>query len=237
MLSSILKITRRFRTGSVMAQQVPDLADLNRALLGKAVVRLLLGRLGSSGSPRKNLATSVLRLTDKAIHEYKLGRKSLVQYKSNRQNFLAFFRAQGHFENCLQSLHHCLRFVDALRRHGPRQPSGAQALPKANQVEVLSSGVSTRLKVVRHGIEHIDDRICDGDIQLGQPIALHLTDGGLQLEGTNITYAELARWLRQLYRIADAIAEVGFSGTPSNKAPEATPPIKMRRRSRSARRR
>ena len=237
MLSNILKTTGLFRTGSVMAQQVPDLADLDQGLLDKAVVRLLLGRLGSSGSPLRNLAISVLRLTAKAIHEYKLGRKSLIQHKSNPQILLAFFTAQGHFENCLQSLHRCLLFVEALRRRGPRQPSGPQALPKANQVEVLSRGVSVRLNAVRDSIEHMDERLRVGTIEVGRPIALHPTDGELQLEGTNITYAEVTRWLRQLYEIADAIAKVGFSGTPSNTAPEATPPDNKRRRGRSARRR
>lgn len=190
----------------VVTIRLPSLSQLQTDLLGPAVTRSLIGSYGSTGSPQKCLITSFVRLVEKCIHEYELGRGHLEAFAGS-SGFTEFFRAQGHFENSIQTLQRTLLFLDALITRGVKGADGSPVLPKRNRLAVLSKSARDRVNDLRDAIEHMDDRIRKTNTYpAGHAIGLHPSKLELRLGNASVSYAELAHWLTELHGLADTFA-------------------------------
>jgi len=175
-----------------------DLRDLKPDLVMRSLLRILVGQL--SQKPAAFFTRNALRLIDQAVAEYQTGTVEIRRH-IRRKDIGAFLRAQGHFENCIMSMHRALEFLAALRRFGTaldRKP----LVPRSNQLDILTPGARNRIRRLRHAISHMDERLKKHPPRSGQPIALDPNNLGLTLEGVQIAWTELARWLRELYRLA-----------------------------------
>lgn len=179
---------------------ITDLADLDSKLTVNRSFNFAFGLRGPKKRPTAQLANSLVRLTDKTIHEHQLARKELTDFVK-RRNIISFFRAQGHLENCILSLSRALNFTNAVKKAGLRLPNGSPLIPRGD-IELMSTRVRKRIKDLRDATVHGDERVIKSAIKIGNPIALNPDNNGLSLEGTSITYEELNRWLRQLHALA-----------------------------------
>jgi hypothetical protein len=185
---------------------IPNADDLSVSIIERATVRSLLGIFGPAGSRARNTILSFLRLVDKCAHEYRAGSERLVEFHlSASPPLITYFRVQGHFENCLHSLHRSLLFVRALKRLGIRGPNGEQILPEFRSLSVMSRDSIARVKDMRDAMEHMDERVWKEAFPLGRHLGLHVSVEGLQLEGGYISYVEIHSWIKQLQSIAQSL--------------------------------
>ncbi|HEX9003361.1 MAG TPA: hypothetical protein VGB07_25865 [Blastocatellia bacterium] len=178
-----------------------NLSDLDQKLILNRMLNFVFGRVGIQTRPAAQLANNFVRLVDRAILEHELAHAEFKLYVE-RRGLERFIRGQGHLETCIQSFHRSLNYVDALRGLGLRLADGTPLIPRAKDVEVLSTPVRNRIRDLRHAIEHTDERILKNRAPVGNPIALNPDDSSVCLEGISLTYEELARWLRQLHSLA-----------------------------------
>jgi len=54
----------------------------------------------------------------------------------------------------------------------------------------------------RNAIEHLDDGILKGNIPNGSPIALLVKSDSIELTGNEIYFADLAKWIQELHKLA-----------------------------------
>jgi len=177
-----------------------NLANLDSKLTVNRAFNFVFGLRGPKKRPSAQLANSLVRLTDKTIHEHQLAQKELADFVK-RQSIISFFRAQGHLENCILSLSRAINFADVVKKAGLRLPDGSPLIPRGN-IELMSTRVRHRIKNLRDAIVHGDERVIKSAIKAGNPIALNPDNNGLSLEGISVTYEELGRWLRQLHALA-----------------------------------
>lgn len=173
-----------------------DLADLEPNLLLKAGFRVLIGRY--KHRPASLLLRNALRLIDQSILEYKWALDDFRLF-TKFGAVDGFFRGQGHLENCVNSTHRAITFLERLRRYKLETSDGVHIVPRSKNLEVLTEGVRYRIRDLRNAIMHVDERLVD--FQGGEAVAIHPTDSGVELEGIRITWEELSRWLRQLYKL------------------------------------
>jgi hypothetical protein len=141
-----------------------------------------------------------VRLVDKAVQEYEAARGMLDSYLSTRPRTFSFIlRAVGHMEPCLNAVARAVRFVDALRssRGGPRIPKN---------LSCLSSSAKGRIQGIRDAVEHMEERVLTDRIVSGEPVALVLEDGHVELATERISFVELSTWLKQLNNLAVTLA-------------------------------
>ena len=186
---------------AITKNNLQDLTDLDDKLVINRALGLVLSGTGPRTQPSAAFANSFVRLTDRSILEHELAREELTSFIDYR-SIQSFFRAQGHLETCIESMHRALNFAEALRRIGLKLPDGTALISRAKDSEILSSPVRKRIRDLRHAIQHVEERLINSGAPVGKPIALNPDNNGVSLEGVTITYDELARWLRELHKLA-----------------------------------
>jgi len=175
--------------------------DLEMSLRGKRELGKLLG-VDGIGMPRaRQIADGFVRLVEKTVLEYTASRKRLVEFLKNGV-YDDSFRAQDHFESCIQSLHRSIAYLDRLRSLGVRQADGQAFVPRPRDLEVLRGEAKNKVRRFRDFAEHLDQDVIDGKLPPTAEVSIHLGWEMATLNGAQLPYAELARWIRQLHGLA-----------------------------------
>ncbi|HPE12815.1 MAG: hypothetical protein KC544_12940 [Gemmatimonadetes bacterium] len=184
------------------------------SLLGQTVVALLKGKVGASQSKERLLSVGFIRLVAKAVDEFNEGGEAVVRMRLNA-DLIAGVRAGSSIENCIVTLHRALLYLDAFKAMGVVQADGATIGLRPRDLPVRAPASRNRIDAMRNAIEHMDERLRNGDYPVGVPVGLTPYKGRLDLEGVSIEVQELAGWLQQLAELARRIATHGVAGRSS----------------------
>lgn len=144
---------------------------------------------------RTPLACVLLRRAEAAFDEWRLAREALSEVGSSR-TVSAYFRTLRHFENLRAALWQCYDF--------------ARRTLKSRAFEPRDGSDLQRLNAIYNTFRHFDP----SDLPTGELHALRIVNGGLCTVEDSLTFEELVGQLRQIGRIAHAIA-TGDRGEPS----------------------
>lgn len=185
---------------------LPDLSAVFRRVTLNYTLNAVFSGAGAKDDKARIFVQSYIRLIDKALEEYELSRTNFDVFLSDETNtsFGPLFRAIGHMENCLYSLARAIRFARAMADH----PEMAKHVPS---LSVLQKPVRTRIEKIRNSIEHMDERVRNMKIKVGDLSALWLGEDYLELESRRIHYRELANWLTDLQTLSEELAKHGSS--------------------------
>lgn len=185
---------------------VPTPPALDPSVFPKYILNIVLDQMAGS-TPKvmqtragHGLFVNLVRLCDKAANEYDAARTACQDFADNlgTGRISPYFRASDHFENSINALHRALLHADKIR--------SARDLPDVDRTVWRSLRDATiRLNDIRDAIEHTEARLCDGAAPEGQPYFLRLEADHLTLDGVVITFAELARWIRQVHDVMRAV--------------------------------
>lgn len=155
--------------------KMPDLSGLDSPLIGRLLVQLLVGERGLSqkaGLYHRNF----VRLVDKALREYHEARGViLVQIAESNRSAKEMSRDGRHiyifaFTDCIED---CINAIRRLYGLLERFKSEKESPVMPRELRKL---VETKMKLVvdiRHAVEHMDERIQNGEIATGKPIMLN----------------------------------------------------------------
>ena len=188
----------------------PVVPELHGDVHDKSVLDMMLRLLIPTGpppgivttTPGKPLFTNLVRLTDKAVHEYEAARVQGLDFAANQESntptLSPYYRAIDHFENCINALHRALLFAEGIRKQ--------RDVPEIDRTAWRAlQHAQDRINGVRDAVEHNDERLRKGDPE-GLAF-LVLGDDALQVADKIITYPELAQWIHQTYRIMRQLLE------------------------------
>jgi len=187
--------------------QMPSLSDLDASLRGKRELGRILGVHGPSTPRGLQIADGYVRLVEKTIIEYESSRREMLSFMAGGV-LDSYFRAQDHFETCLQALHRAIIFLDRLRRLGIRRADGTPFVPRPRDLEVLNEGVRSRVRDIRDACEHLDEDIINGRIPEDAEVAIHLGWECAKLADKEICYHEISKWIIQLHQFAVPLSRV-----------------------------
>ena len=186
---------------------MPSLGQLEGSLRSKRDLGKLLGAHAQPSGRGRQIADGYVRLVEKALLEYRSSRAmliaSLADGTADHQ-----FRAQDHFESCVQSLHRAILYLERLRRLGYLRADGRPFIPKPRNLEVLSEGVKSQVRAMRDAAEHLDNDILDGSLPEGALVGIHLGWDKAALGILQLNYADVARWIEQLHEFAALLSRV-----------------------------
>lgn len=192
-----------------IAEGMPDLR-LEASLRSKRQLGNLLGVHGPYTPRGKQIADGFVRLVEKAILEYQASRSALVSFLQEGE-VDTHFRAQDHFETCLQATHRAIAYLDRLRSMGFQQADGTAFIPRPRDLEVLRDEVKAKVRELRDLAEHLDQDIVSGRLPVDSEIGIHLGWEKASLNGAEIRYVDLARWLAQLHHFAGLLSRVNIT--------------------------
>jgi hypothetical protein len=70
---------------------------------------------------------------------------------------------------------------------------------------VLAGAVEKKIRDMRNAIQHLDEKVTKGMIHKGEPVCLVPEMQGVRLGNFNISYQELASWIRELHYLAGEV--------------------------------
>lgn len=183
-----------------VSKNMPSLG-VEMSLRSKRSLGRLLGVHGR-GTPRaRQVADGFVRLVEKTVLEYEASREKFIEFMSEGAAD-DLFRAQDHFESCIQSLHRAIAYLDRLRSLGIRQTDGQAFVPRPRDLEVLRDETKGKVRRFRDFAEHLDQDVIDGTLSDEAEVSIHLGWEVATLNGAQIEYANLARWIKQVHGLA-----------------------------------
>jgi len=191
---------------------MPDLAHLEGSLRGKRELGRALGAHAQPSGRGAQLADGFVRLVEKALLEYQEARARQIAFTA-QGDFDDWFRAQDHFESCVQSLHRGIVYLERLRSLGCRRSDGEPFIPRPRDLEVLRDSVKTQVRDMRDAVEHLDKDILDGNLSESATVGIHLQFEKATLGSLQLRYAEVARWIEQLHEFAALLSRVNLVTT------------------------
>ena len=184
--------------------------------------RMLGNVLGVHGPPNvrgKLIADGFVRLVDKTVLEYQATRMSLVTFFPH--GYLSdYHRAQDHFESCIQSLHRAIAYLDRLRGLGYKREHGHPLVPRPREFEALRDPVKAQVRKLRGYLEHLDEDIIQGRYAIAAgEVGPQLGYDSAALSDASLKFADMARWIEQLFGIAGELSYVVATVHPAPAAP------------------
>jgi hypothetical protein len=130
---------------------------------------------------------------DKAVREYNAGRDLLVRDAASSKDVSSHLEGLGRFETCINSTKRAMRFIDKLatRQAGPEVERLTRRLLQHHEALITS---------IRDSLEHMDDIVQKGELNQGEPHALHISPDCefLEIASYQLSCASLAGLLRRL---------------------------------------
>jgi hypothetical protein len=130
-----------------------------------------------------------------------MARSQLVLFSTQRA-VNGFFDGISALETCLTETHRAVRFASALSRAGVIMPDGSTVVPRTARSGVLSARTASRIGRLRNALQHLDDRILEGDLGLSQAFGPRPEATSLSVGRMSVEYGELVGWLIELDSIA-----------------------------------
>ncbi|MBP1149847.1 hypothetical protein JOD69_001684 [Methylocaldum sp. RMAD-M] len=190
-----------------LAKNMPSLAHLEGSLRAKRDLGKFLGVHVQPSGRARQIADGYVRLVEKAILEYEASRDQLLRFLADGTADCEY-RAQDHFESCVQSLHRAIEYLERLRGFGYRREDGQPLVPKPRDLEVLRKHVRAKVRGMRDAAEHLDCDILDGRYPMNAQVGIHLGWDTATLGSHSISYVEVTRWLTQLHEYAGLLSRV-----------------------------
>lgn len=196
-----------------IATSMPEL-NLEPSLRSKREVGNLLGVHGPHTPRGKQIADGLVRLVEKAVLEYEASREQLIAFLSKGE-LDDYYRAEDHFETSIHSVHRAVTYLERLRSMGFRQSDGLPFIPRPRELEILRNDVKTKIRVFRDFAEHLDQDIIDGTLAPDAEVGIHMGWEKATLNGVEVIYTELARWITQLHHFASVLSRINITVGPA----------------------
>jgi len=178
---------------------MPDISDLTDINTLGLMLNVIFRKAGPTDYQARALWTNYVRLVDQVVREYNAARKELQLYVNTPNNVMSpLFVCTGHFESCITTMKRAIVFARRMRRH----KNG----PQIGKYEVLASS-GKKIVDLRDAIEHLDEDILKGNIPQGSSILLKVNSDSLELAGNEIFFSDLAKWIRELHKIASELID------------------------------
>lgn len=186
---------------SISKSKMPSLESLELSLRSKRQLGKILGVHGPPTTVGKQIADGYVRLVEKAILEYECSRQKLNAFL--KEGYADdYFRAQDHFETCINSLHRSILYLDRLRRLGFKTSNGLSFVPRPRELAVISESAQNRVRNFRDACEHLDQDIIEQKLPPVIEIGVHLGWERGKISDFEILYEDLANWLHQIHYFA-----------------------------------
>lgn len=175
--------------------KMPDLSGLDSPLIGRLIVQLLGGEPDLSQKARL-YRRNFVRLVDVAVREHNAAREALLgEIQGRQRTFVIEFT--NHMEACINAVR---RLFKLLQRIKLEKESPAIPIELRRLVETKNRGVAD----IRNAVEHIDKDIQKGEITLGEPIMLTVSnkEDGVVISKYELKFEELATVIKKMHEIA-----------------------------------
>jgi len=186
--------------------KMPDLSGLDYPLVGRLVIQLLAGERGLS--PKTSLyRRNFIRLVDKALREYHEARETILAEIAETKRPLEEMSRDGrniyiltfadHIENCINAVQRLYKLLERIKAE--KQSPG---LPRELRRQVETRGET--IVRIRGAIEHMDERILEGEAGVGKPIMAAGSENwdAVVVSNYELKFEELAMVLRTMHEIA-----------------------------------
>jgi len=150
---------------------MPALSDL-RPNQGALILNIVFNRGFPDDDLLRRHFVNLVRLVDLSVAEYETARSHLHASLPSGQNRLgSLLSATDHLELCVITVHRALNALDSVIRRPEAPKISRDARRALRAFEGTLSGT-------RHAIEHIEERISNGQVQTGQSHALLVSQDG-----------------------------------------------------------
>ena len=173
---------------------IPDLEEyLNQTIS----IWLNSYALGTKKVPTESYfrISNFFRLLNQTTYQYECARQELLLHVDPQNKVLKhYYSALSHFESCISFLHRTIRFIKSIKRDKSTQTI-------SRHQSVLTNKTEKDLKDFRDSIEHIDNMIANGEITQEMNKILSISENSIKLKDVEISFSELANWIKQLHDI------------------------------------
>ncbi|MEK6438749.1 hypothetical protein [Pseudonocardia sp. T1-2H] len=194
----------------------PFLPPLHQDVHGKLILHMLTRALVgddpavSRTKPGRGLFNNAIRLMDKTIAEYEAAQSLCAQWVDGLDrgapSFASFFRATGHVETCIGTLHRTLLHLDVIRT----SPGTGQVNRTAHRA---LQHATLEINNLRDGIEHAEKELRRIPEDSPALPGVLLMDERVAVGEYSINYADLSQWISQTFRLV-----VSLFGPPTKPA-------------------
>ena len=189
--------------------KMPDLSRLTRNnLVSMYIIASLAGADRDLDEKFILYRKIFVRLVDKAIYEYSLVRKNVINQINARSGEIYIFLAMDHLENCINSVRRLFNLFDRIKSIKKNPFTIDKVLRK-----LINSNFS-KVKDVRNFIEHIDEDIQKGIITKSQPIALKINEDAskVSIGESELSLIDLSILINKFYVIGSELARYNAKG-------------------------
>ncbi len=180
------------------------------------------------------IVSTYVRLVEASFAQYELGRIHLnVFWNTHNGIAMADYNLSGsHFESCINSMHRAILCAKKIR--GSKHVPGDIKALITQKPAFLANKVAFRLRKIRDMIQHMDEMVLKGKIEMGTSFSLR-TDGPeipiedhdqpnqtlktidrLTLGDQTILMSELTLWLNEMRQVADQISAYEKPNCPAD---------------------
>jgi len=180
-----------------------ELPEEDKPLVVGMMISGLLGMIIPKAQEPRLLVLNLVRLTDHAIREHAAARRVLMRHVAQGAA-TDLFECFGHLEACIGATRRALQCLHQLKRF--REVRVDKTLRR------LVEGFSDSVQAVRHTIEHMDERIANGEITLAErpwPV-LNSKGDRMTIGSDTMLFSRLASTLSGLWRVADRLSNVRY---------------------------
>jgi hypothetical protein len=193
------------------ACNMPDLSELQaRSSQGAFLLNQLIGAGNHFPPAMASYRRNMVRLADKAVHDYIDVRNSVIAQIAETQRLhnemvkgrqIYMFRAIDKLEDCIITVQRLFRYFEKVKS----DPSG---FPLDRLLKRQLKSVEDSIRDTRNLIEHLDDDIKNERIQEGQNTAPALDPETkmISLAGVQLPVEALARAIRHFHEFAHEFA-------------------------------
>ena len=137
---------------------------------------------------------NIVRRVDAATDEYQASRNAILLYTSvPRGSIINYFRALRHTEACLAATHQSMRLAHTLLGDGIDS--------------VFDAVTQNSVRLLYNTSKHLDERIAEGDFLQNAPVAIWLTNSGIESKDHSISFAALNEALETLVLLAEKLID------------------------------
>lgn len=217
---------------------IPTITNNQSSFVGYWGRQLFIGSL--SDSPIVNsLASTYVRLTFSAFQDYNEAAIHFRDYfnTSSAIKLSVYYKSISRYESCITNMHLAIRSFSRLRRHKDL-PEKARKTINEPKPSFVNSRISDRILGLRNSIQHIEERLADGEFDKELPFFIKPTgdeipyDDGINKNQTKLTidrvkildneiyFHEIATWIEEMIQYVDKISglmpsQVTSSGSAS----------------------
>lgn len=183
---------------------MPDLSYLNPLIPG--LMTAVMGFNGELLTDKERKYVRVfVRLTEKAIDEYKATREYVIAQVEEKQRSAEEMQREGrklyilnivnHAENCLNAARRLFYLLDSVKSE-----SGGLSIDRSLRKRIETH--SKKIKNIRGAVEHVEKEIQRGET--ADPVMLMLSDDdeSIVIAGYSLRFEDLARLLERFHELA-----------------------------------